>query len=278
MKIKDLFSASQLVVLVLACIFTLGFAACGGDDEPSVDELLSEETTPITFDLTKGTHFLFDYAGSNLVGADTIDIQYSSKESRNVDLRQGKHRLLWMRGLSGSSVNGIKDNSQGIDYDLKTGMVVSNSANPVFYPAPQYCIKNIEVTPYLMPTQNLEYQYLCAELHIFITSDTPIDDGDDIILHGFPCVKSIGLDDNRYTTKESVALYVGYNKAPGEYSIMFDKYTLCPKDGLDNIELSLYKAGVKIVSLPRISLQRGHVTGIIGPLSGNPGDYTVTMQ
>lgn len=275
---KNFFAGRLMVALATAA--TLCFAACGGDDdEPSVDETLSKETTPITFDLDKGTHFLFDFAGSNLVGADTIDIKYSSRESYNVNLRQGKHRLLWMRGLSGASISGIKDKVKGVDYDPKTDMVVSQSANTDFYVSPLYCIKNIEVAPYLMPTQELEYQHLCARLGVIITSETYIDDIADITIQGFPFVKSVGLDDNRCTTGESVALYLNdYSVVPGNYSIMLDKYTLCPKDGLDNVELSLYKAGVKVASLPKISLQRGQVTLIKGPLSGESGDFTVTTR
>ena len=87
-----------MALLALTCIFTFALAACGDDDEPSVDELLSEETTPIEFELTDfeyyDKYYLFDYAGNRYVGADTI-----SRSKFTINLRQGKHHLIWMKGV-----------------------------------------------------------------------------------------------------------------------------------------------------------------------------------
>lgn len=253
---------TSLLAVVLLCM-TLALTSCGGDDETSVDELLSEETTPITFNLLKGTHFLFDYAGNHLVGADTINIQYSNKESRSVDLRQGKHRLLWMRGLDVAN------------YDTATGIVSKGSH---FNPLPQYCFKDIEVTPYLMPAQTLEYQPLCALLQIVIFTDT--DDYDiSKTTVDFPCIKSVGLEDNRYTIDKNVTLYFGLsNDFDGRNYLYLIEQTLCPKDGLDDIELSC-NIGSLTFKLPKISLRRGQVTEIEGSLRGNDiGDFSVSIH
>ena len=251
-----------------------------GDDEPTIDEMLSEETTPITFGLAEGTHFLFDYAGNHLVGADTIEIEHSNSEfrsvDRSVDLRQGKHRLLWIRGLSGSSLYWSKYKSEGVDYDAETGMVSCTNLN--LDPLPQYCFKDIEVTPYLMPTQTLDYQPLWARLRIYIYTDIPVDDISKTTIT-LPYIKSVGLEDNRYTTKENAVLYLALSVNPGEKCCLYLlAKTLCPKDGLDDVEL-LCNIGSLAYKLPKISLRRGQITEIEGTLQRNAtGDFSVTMH
>ena len=68
MKAKELFSTNGLAALVLACLAIHGVTACSSDeDEPSVEELLSDKTTPVTFELKAGYYHLFDFAGSHYV-------------------------------------------------------------------------------------------------------------------------------------------------------------------------------------------------------------------
>lgn len=279
MKTKAFLFASRLTTLVLACILTFSLAACGSDDdEPSVDELLSKETTPITFDLNGGTHFLFDFAGNKLVGTDTIDVEYSSQKSCKIDLRQGKHHLLWMKGLSGSSERWGNGKTKGVDYDVATNMVTSKYWDNDFSPLPQYCLKDIEATPYLLPNQTLDYQPLCAGLEIILECDIQIDDVSKTIILNFPYVTGVGLEDNRCTIGESGVLYLNYEGISNRHYLTQYNLTLCPKDGIDDVELSC-KVNDRTFNLPKISLRRGYVTRINGFFSeGNSGDFSVTMH
>ena len=294
MNTKTFLFVSRMALPALACIFTLGFTACGGDDdEPSVDERLSEETTAITFNLMKkGRHILFDYAGNRLVRADTIDVEYSDQKIQTIDLRQGKHRLLWMRGLLFSE--GIYDEVVFIAspyYDVKSGTVKCQDNDyrlQLNYPLPQYFIKEMDVTPYLMPEQKVEYQLLCTQINLRLSCDFPIDDDVSMSVSGIPFVKEVGIENNRYTlgvNKEviSATTFQG-SGVQGRYNLaLFGKNILCPKDGLDNVQLNyeVTRNGAKIysASLPPISLKRGYKTTISGPLvGGQPGDFTVEMH
>lgn len=291
MKTKTFLSASRLAVMALACIFS--FTACGGDDEePTVDELLSEETTPITFDLTKrGAHFLFDYAGSSLVGSDTIEIEYNFQKSQTIDLRQGKHRLLWLRGLSKSQDIWDRERFYACPYyDIKSGTVKVLDDDywlALDYPLPQYAVKEIEVTPYLMPEQKIEYQLLCAQIYISFSCDIPTDDDVSLSVYGIPFVKEVGIEDNRYTmgnANNEAVHATTFQGAQGRYNLaLFSKNILCPKGGIDNVQLryEVTRNGSVIysASLPVISLQRGHETTISGPLiDGEMADFTVETK
>ena len=87
-------SARRLIKMTLACLMAVCLAACGGDDEPTVDELLSDKTTPVTFELPQGDYYMFDYSGSRYVGSDTIHVDRSCKFE--AELRQGKHHIIWI--------------------------------------------------------------------------------------------------------------------------------------------------------------------------------------
>ena len=271
MNTQTKLSARRLIVMTLACLMAVCLAACGGDDdEPTIDELLSEETTPITFDLSKkGRHILFDYAGNNLVSSDTIDVEYSDQKLQTVDLRQGKHRLLWMRGLLFSE--GIDDEVVFIAspyYDMNSRTVKCQDYDyrlQLTYPLPQFCFKEIEVTPYLMPEQKVEYQPLCAEIYLSLSCDFSLDDEVSMAVSGIPFVKEVGIEDNRYTlgdvdtTTGNGTTFQGDGKR-GRYEFaLFGINILCPKDGLDNVQLhyDVTRNGEVIhsASLPLISLR-----------------------
>lgn len=285
-------AAYRLSILTLVCFISFTFTACSGeDDEASVDELLSEETTPITFDLTKkGRHILFDYAGSRLVGSDTIDVEYSDQKLQTIDLRQGKHRLLLMRGLL--FAEGIDDEVVFVAspyYDVNSRTVKCQDYDyrlQLNYPLPQYYIKEIEVTPYLMPEQKVEYKLLCAQIRLHLTCDFSLDDDVSLAVSGIPFVKEVGIDDNRYTLGDvnneviHATTFQGYGVKDRYNLALFSKDILCPKDGLDNVQLhyEVTKNGSIIYSgiLPTVSLQRGYETTISGPLiGGQTGDFTV---
>lgn len=282
--------------MTLACLMAVCLVACGGDDdgsieqpkEPSVDELLSEETTPITFRLeSKGTHFLFDYAGSHLVGADTIEVEYAFQKSHKIDLRQGKHRLLWMIGLSGTTIRGENhiNKVEDIDYDPTSGMVVLKNDEASFYPEPKYCIKDMEITPYLMPEQKVEYNYLCATLSISLESGILY--ASMVYAYNVPFVSAVDVVGSRYDVQ-----YRQYNVGSGwngeEWRTSFSYHLLCPEDGLNDIQLEyevfvLDDDGNRVSfhkqQLPKISLHRGFMTEITGPLFGSKQeDFGVTTK
>lgn len=294
MKIKTFLSVGRLALLTLICVFTLCLAACGGDDddsvnqpkEPSVDELLSEETTSITFRLeSKGTHFLFDYAGIHLVGADTIEVEDSYDKSHKMNLRQGKHRLLWMRGLSGATVRGVnyKTKVKGIDYNPTADILTIQDNITSFYPELLYCIKEVEITPYLMAEQQIDYQPICAGFSIAL--DSPSSDYL-VVLKNIPFVTAVGLENN----KHEMTLYqtnIGFGLERNEYRAGFGREVLCPKEGLDNVRLEyevIRFEGASQVSihkcqLPKISLRRGYEVRVSGSLFGSKeDDFVVTTS
>ena len=300
MNTQTRLSASRLILLTLACLFTFGLAACGEDDElaivePTVDELLSEETTPVTFNLgSKGNFFLFDYAGSRLVGSDTIEVTENYQKSYTKDLRQGKHRIIWFRELS--TISEVKDGdwffvaSPRYDPEKRTvscfdwdAVLLSHS------PLPQYCIKEIAVAPYLLPEQKLNYQPLCAEIHIRLSCNIPIGSPrPELVSHDIPFVKEVGIEDNRCILGKSEDQFFGYNGS-SSFGVKITSYTsatlsvdvLCPNDGLDNISFSYeVKDGNNstVIELPKVSIRRGFVTEITGTLGQSTNEYAVSMR
>lgn len=202
MKTKIFRFANRMVVAMLTCMFTIGLTSCG-DDEPSVDELLSEETTPITFDLgEKGTHFLFDYAGNNYVGADTINVGWDGKAELN--LRRGKHHLLWITGLS--------EEEYGVHFDpiAKEIKYRTSYGSYVHFSEPiDYAQLDIDVNEYLRPAQQLEYTSIMSRISIDVEDSSPLVD---VVLNqwntligkasGFPVVSSVSLFGKSYSLEE----------------------------------------------------------------------------
>ncbi|MBR1519834.1 MAG: hypothetical protein IJ635_01175 [Bacteroidaceae bacterium] len=324
--------AKCTAVLVLACAVT--FTSCSkNDDEPSVDELLSKETTPIDFEITNFNWgyeaMLFDYAGNNYIGSDTL-----SRDKKTIDLRQGKHHLIWMDGLKkdGVSSSWYKDEllswkyTSGSHFDPITRTVTTYTDYGAERPV-RYYEKDFEVYPYLMPVQKVEYnQYLTAEAYIYITDthpnlpmpakgeeNYPFERFEEVgKMTGFPHIKMVSLDNNRYEMMEKEYEHVIYTCDMGTYwnwhggydPNWHDKYDLfdydnapsgfvmtdvtgyqmlCPKDGLNNIQLTtevhdIDGAPIPTTKLPKFSIRRGYTTVLRGPLySGSTSDWTVEM-
>ena len=145
MKRESSFTVSRLILLALTYMFTLAFTACAGDDdsEPTVDELLSEETTPIDFEFDDfeylDRYFLFDYAGNKYIGSDTL-----TTSKCTLELRQGKHHLIWMKGQYGGDVDFIPQNRTFSGYTSNINV--------------SYTEMDIEVSPYLMPVKKVTLQ------------------------------------------------------------------------------------------------------------------------
>lgn len=296
MNTQTRLSASRLTVMTLACLMVVCFTACGGDDDQStIDELLSEDTTPVTFNLgSKGKFFLFDYAGSRLVGSDTIEVTENYQKSYIKDLRQGKHRIIWFRELS--TISEVKDGdcffvaSPRYDPEKRTISCFEWDAGLNFpSPLPQYCVKEIEIAPYLLPEQKLNYQPLCAEIYVRLSCNILVESmRPELVSHDIPFIKEIGIDDNRYVLGKSEDQFFGYNGSSA-FGVEATSYTsatlsvdvLCPKDGLDNISFSYeVKDGNNstVIELPKVSIRRGFVTEITGTLGQSTNEYAVSMR
>lgn len=320
MESKRSFPVRPLVLLVLTCVFMLAFITCSDNDsEPTIDELLSEETTPIEFEF--GTiqdkwdqYILFDYAGNHYVGTDTIDNSYKC----TLDLRQGKHQLLWIYGLDNNNcLNPYWNNSNNIYYngvhydpDEKTFSVYDEYTD---VGSVKYCQKEIEVTPYLMAPQQIRFtKYISGSIQIVIT-DIPkgtampewVEDahGWDWVKIGIvtdiPSVKTVFLDSNGHKMQKESSrdLYLQvdlkhrwsdqcdetFRDAGLEMNSLYYT-TLCPSYGLDDIQLNFEIWDINgntlpITMPPKFNLRRGFTTILRGPLfSGNTSDWTVTME
>lgn len=271
MKTKTFFSVRLLVSLALTCVFTLTFITCSNNDgdEPAIDDLLSEETTPIDFELLDyepyEEYVLFDYAGNRYIGSDTI-----TRSKCTLDLRQGKHHLLWMKGRFGESI--------GFNPEDKT----FNMVNRECFNIPYHEV-DLEVTPYLMPVKKIQCNDEKVISHCCLVIDpTDIDkmsilDVKDIKVTGFPSVRTISWDGSSYQLED---------RYDGVYLIggLGELYTACPTKGFDGVEVRIYMWNARdelipATQLPKFNLHQDYVTTLCGPLfSGNTSDWTVTME
>lgn len=299
MKTKAICFASRLLTMAFAVCVSLSFAACGDDDEPSVDEILSDKTTPVTFKLEKKKYFLFDYAGSHYVGSDTLNLTKSkTADKTEIELRQGQHHLLWFSGLLG---NYYREDVGGIMLDPATQTVKSN-ANTYGRFIINYAECDVNVPEYLLPIQKLEWHMLNTDIVINITDHNLAADkvekenGEYVsigTIDGLPNVSSLSIHGDSYTlSDEPMPIYLAshYYKGSGKYNDVFSidisyRYTiLCPESGLHNVQLTpniLDTNGNRIVTttMPSFSMRRDYVTVLTGPLfSGSTSDWTVEYE
>lgn len=316
MKTKAFLSASRIVALVLACVISIGFDACGSDDDkPSVNDLLSDKTTPVTFELDCGDYYVFDYSGSSLVGSDTMHVEKSGKY--DVNLRQGNHHIIWIS--LGDNQNQYFPQwtmvEDGPFFDTSTRRILHAVNNSNL----GYGTTDIEVSSYLLPIQKVEIEKITTCLKIEATDKLPYEPyydgnylfqgipgsmGKDLYYIGYVFdigtftglypVKSISADNGScIIDSESRSITVGsevvfFNESP-KYYFAYDAFSpkvimLCPKDGLNNIQLEteIKEQSGRIVpttTLPKFSLRRGYTTALRGPLfSGSATDWVVTME
>lgn len=287
MKRESSFPVRLLTLLALTFVFTLTFIACSDNegDEPTIDELLSEETTPINFEFDDfeylDRYFLFDYTGNNYVGSDTI-----TTSKCTLDLRQGKHHLIWMKGQYGGDVDFIPQNRTFSGYTSNINV--------------SYTEMDIEVSPYLMPVKKVTLQEKTqiegkTNLTIMVTDIDKVDINDKIDINdinasktikvtGFPFMNNISLDGNSYEIEKEIYTYWVHFYTGKEELVGIFLHTLCPTNRIEDIQLKIEVQDAKgksipTTTLPRISLQRGYTTNLTGPLiSGNTSDWTVTME
>lgn len=281
-----------------------------------MEERLSEETTPITFKIRALDNFLFDYVDGKYIDSDTLYSKWGGE--KNVELRHGKHDLLWFRGLERNS-----DNPWGVHFDPIKRKLENRDVRGEAMQDVQFCKKKIEVSPYLMPVQELSYEYyvtcmLFIEITDFsqlIQKPTIIDEYDfetKVVgkITGIPNIRSISLDDGSYATDGDMKIDVisvpafdeGWWTVPdkepwlavipadrSDYpdfigDIRMGNRLLCPFEGMTGVvpKAVIYDTnGKKIATtdLPRISFLPGCVTHLRGPLfSGTTSDWSATIE
>lgn len=299
MKTKAICFASRLLTMAFAVCVSLSFAACGDDDEPSVDEILSDKTTPVTFKLEKKKYFLFDFAGSHYVGSDTLDLKGSkTADKTEIELRQGQHHLLWFKGLPDKY---YREYFEDVSFAPTTQTVRSN-ANTYGRYIINYAECDIKVLEYLLPTQKLEWNMLNADVVINITDQKLAADKVEKkhnqsvsigTIDGLPNVSSLTIHGDNYTLSDDplpIKISSSYYKGDGTHQDLFSIhlspiYTIfCPESGFHNIQLTpniLDKNGNRIATtaMPSFSLRRGYITVLTGPLfSGSTSDWTVEYE
>ena len=290
MKTKFILQSSLMQLALSVCIAST-FTACSCDDDSDINSLLSEETTTIDFEFSGysyhyGTaNILYDFAGNNLVGSDTI-----YKSSCTLNLRQGKHHLIWINGLwpTNSWMTDIeREKKSGVYFDPQTKTITN------YYPDGNtdhvivYCEKDLEVSPYLLPIQKIEYKHVTCVLRIEVTDNArwltwyPSQTGQKGRITGVPSVKSVSLDNNKYTLNDVTLQSDSISRYEDDVNRFF---MLCPSEGIDDIQpvaeiIDQDGRLIEVNRMPKFSLRRGYITTLRGPLlTGTISDWTVTME
>lgn len=311
--------ASRLAAIALATSLTVGFSACSSDDdEPSVDEVLSTETTPVEFSFPSYKQYdnytLFDYAGRTFIGSDTL----VSRSGCKLDLRQGKHNLLWIKGLDNGGVYpeywkypGMVKFYDGVHYEPQ-GKTFEAYGEPGNIDELSYAEQPLEVYPTLLPVQDVMFnKHVTSTIVVRVTDvtdkfpideQTPVYDVEDLhynqfigSMKGYPYIRSVALAGKDYkydgeTFSSGIAATVHYSKYFTE--IKYDvtdtwvnyAEVLCPLGGLDNIQLTpeIKDRDGRLIPttvLPKFSIRRDSKTVLEGPLfSGSTADWKVTFE
>ena len=303
MKTRECKTAARMAAMALTACAAFALAACGGDDEPSVEEVLSDKTTSVEYKLPGGSshkYILFDYAGGGYVGSDTV-----SGKSCSVTLRQGPHHLVWTKGLSyynkkldaGMSVSGASFNPK--DKTFTTPLQYGLFGDVTFTEC------DFEVTPATVQGGTVVCdEYATCALRIEVSDGNghvapPSPFYEKVIgkASGLPFVTAVPLSGGRYDT-QGQTLMVVYSHASddgrtdammgfqydGRIRNVNDRRFLCPPEGIDGIRLEAEvrdEAGniVPTTKMPKFSLRRGTTTTLRGPLfSGKESDWIVTMD
>lgn len=304
MRTKSFLSASRLAVMVLACVFTFGFTACGGDDdgdERSIDDLLSVDTTPVSFTPgEEGIFYLFDYTqGGQLVDNHIFTVKWF-KEEITVNLRRGKHRLLWVTGIHNEDSKGFDGMSwHGIHYYPENDELHWYDDEISSTHGIRYYEQDITVTDHIPTAQPIIFTRATSMVLISSTDSSPLvelPNGDERKEIGTlivtPRIASMSLMGNGFTLLSDGfsygVVYTGReieNAMPvgSPYITAASPLILCPKNGLSDIEVKCTVSGkdgqtITTTPLPKISLRRGYVTYMEGPLfSGKTSDWNVTL-
>ncbi len=303
MKKKAFSFASRMSVIVLACMFAVVLVSCESDtpeistdgtpeEEGSIDDVLSIGITPMSFSTEeKGTYYLFDYTpGGQFIGAYTFVAKGYGAEFA-VDLRRGRHKLLWIKGIYGwVNDEGIYSwypyDPHGIHYDAGKKELVWNDDEVSYTDGVVCCELNITVTDHRKPTMPLTFLPVTGCMHVLSTDlsqSVDLPKGEEARKIGTinigKRVKTMSLMGKGYTLAEnggSVPVFVNKYRTVYSYSDM-----LCPLGGLDDVQASCdikdeYGQTIPTTLLPKFSIRRGYTTHLEGPLfSGNTSDWKI---
>lgn len=289
--------------------------SCSSKDE--VEEMLSTETTPVTFQVdAQTTPIFFDFTeGWRYIGSDTVKSASYKASAITLDLRQGKHNIVAVKGIETS--NDVQKTGVHFDPSNRTFYLQSEydahglEAETAMLGVPSadvcYWRRQLEVSPYLLPEQKPEYTPVTATLYIGPQSVVPAEIQKDMRVVGtyiktevkeVPVVEQVGLDSKSYklrkTPHEIYAVLSESGSSGLSYSTNGPYITLCPEGGLHDISLTISVSAEVTMSdgffqhpyrrdytvrLPKFSLQRGYVTRLMGATlySEKTEDWTVEM-
>lgn len=290
MKANKILFSSRMVTLALAFVFTFTIVSCGGSedgtDEPSGNFNLSEETTPVAFELKAGRYYVFDYSGSQYIGSDTIDEYHGIPDEIckvEIPLRRGSHHLIWIKALEGG---GWGDSPNAIYSPQSKTIETTKNGRKL-----QYAECDVKVSEYLLPVQKLEWKYLTASIivHLFneysTLPDIPIERNKNTNvgkIKGFPVVRTISISDNKYqlseeTEERDIIAYYDWTKNIIKYTVHPIEHIMCPEEGLTiQLTTEAYDKEGKALSTSQpiaIPLRRGYTTEVWGPLFPSPTGF-----
>ena len=309
MKKKAFSFASRMSVIVLACMFVTVLVSCESDtpeiftdgtpeEEGSIDDVLSIDITPMSFSTEEREAFyLFDYTpGGQFVGMERVIPKWNNGEELvvNVDLRRGKHKLLWITGICNLESGGVdwwSGKKHGVHYEPENKELVWYDDEVQFSRDLTYCEMNIEVTDHKQPAKPLTFLPATCNLDILSTDlsssiDLPKEEEywEKIgTININKRIKTMSLTGKGYTLSEegvpgsAFVVYKGYVSA-------VNPIMLCPFGGLNDVQVTCEiknKQGqiIPTTPLPVISLRRGYDTSIEGPLfSGRTSDWKVAIE
>jgi hypothetical protein len=312
MKQRYISFTMHLILAVFVCVSFIGINSCGDDsldsEEDSIDEVLSIDTTPVSFiydELTfhsDGLLYLFDYTpGGQLVSTSTFEVRAVRDGKITVNLRRGKHKLLWMTGICNNAPDGYDywtGDRHGTHFDPATKELFwyddySSSGSVVYYRE-----QNITVTDHVSSIPLNQFLPTTCSLRVLSKDIVPavgLSTGDGFekeigTLKIGKRVKTMSLTGKHYTLIDSAAYGVVYARAVIENSkpidtcvVAFSPSLLCPVGGLSNIPITCEvkdKNGdiVPTTAFPNQTLKRGYVTSLEGFLfSGKPSGWRVTQ-
>lgn len=286
----------RIFALCAVCC-TFGFAACSGGED-NIDDVLSKETTPVTFELGScGEYILYDYiANGTYVGSNTIQ----GNGTATINLRQGKHQLIIVRGLDSQLI--AEDSisfAQGIHFVPQNKSLIFNpyiqktdtnfEYNQAAHKSVFYWAKCIEVSPHLLPTQKAIYLPGSCSVQIYLTDEYTFFLSNPALvgrITSIPVITEVGLDDKRYKINgfgDAIINIEVVKSGLGAYMPVCEFHSLCPLNGLNDIQLTTNIKDnngqtVQTATLPKISFRRGYITKLTGPLfCGSTSDWDVEM-
>lgn len=299
------FGKKTLCTAVVALACAAIFVSCSGNDE--FEDMLSKGTTPVTFRVEPQTSSIFfDYTeGWHYIGSDTVRNTKSVSIQQSINLHQGRHNVVMVKGVNTDAVPSVT--SIHFNPDKRTFYLHSEHDGVGLYEGSgtpdlgvamsdaYYWHQMLDVSPHILPEQQPEYTPVTATLQIIITdlNNRDIAPGQDILWSGsiknIPVVEEVGIENDKSYTfrKQSHQFYVGLSRH-GEFGIYpiitYQHITLCPLEGLNTVNLPCVVTDehgqiVPTTPIPVFSMRRGYTTILRGPLfSGTASDWMVEMK